>query len=252
MPAKPPRTPPANASAGLSAPADLPDRLDRIETWIFDLDNTLYPAASNLFAQVDRRMGAFIAERLGLAPEEARALQKRYFHQHGTTLRGLMDNHGIDPYHYLDYVHAIDVTPVPPSPALDAVLHRLPGRKVIFTNGSVAHARNVTDRLGVTHHFPEVFDIVAAGFTPKPAAAPYGALCARHGIRPGRAILFEDMACNLEPAAALGMVTVLVHTDPSAGGVRSARDVDDAAFVHHRTHDLTAWLEAAVATLGAG
>jgi len=223
-----------------------------VDTWIFDLDNTLYPASSNLFAQVDRRMGAFIAQQLGLDPVDARALQKRYYREHGTTLRGLMDNHGIDPHAYLDFVHEIDVTPVPPSPSLDAVLHRLPGRKIIFTNGSVGHAHNVMNRLGVTHHFPEIFDIVAAAFTPKPDRAPYDTLCERHAIEPRQSILFEDIARNLEPAAALGMTTVLVRTDPDAGGIRDANEAGHEPYVHHQTDDLVGWLEAAVASLVTG
>ena len=175
--------------------------------WLFDLDNTLYPASCNLFDQVDQRIGAFIADLLQVDAAEAKRLQKHYFSQYGTTLRGLMDHHGIAPGAFLDYVHAIDVSPVPPSPALDAALRALHGRKLIFTNGSVAHAERVMARLGVAEHFTGVFDIVAANYQPKPNPATYAALIEQHRVDPRAAAMFEDIPRNLVPAAALGMTT---------------------------------------------
>ncbi len=171
--------------------------MNHIDCWIFDLDNTLYPASCNLFDQVDQRIGAFIGDLLQVDAAEAKRLQKHYFSQYGTTLRGLMDHHGIAPGTFLDFVHAIDVSPVPPSPALDAALSALDGRKLIFTNGSVAHAERVMARLGVADHFTGVFDIVAANYQPKPNPASYAALIERrsarddhhpgaHGVRMGR------------------------------------------------------------------
>lgn len=207
------------------------------DVWLFDLDNTLYPARCNLFAQVDRRIGLFIQERLGLEAAAARELQKRYFRDHGTTLRGLMLHHGIDPGVFLDFVHEIDVEPVPPSPALDAALSSLPGRKLVFTNGSVAHAARVMARLGIARHFEGVFDIVAAGYIPKPEPATYLKLIEAHGIDPARAAMIEDLPRNLRPAAALGMTTVLVLTGEEWAMTDAAGD-----HIHHVTDDLVGWL----------
>jgi putative hydrolase of the HAD superfamily len=211
--------------------------VDHVTDWIFDLDNTLYPARCNLFSQVDRRIGLFIEGLLGLDQPAARDLQKRYFREHGTTLRGLMTHHGIDPQAFLHFVHEIDVAPVPPSPALDAALAALPGRKFVFTNGSVAHADRVMARLGVAHHFDGIFDIVAADYRPKPDPATYHSLIACHGINPARAAMIEDLPRNLRPAAALGMVTVLVLTGEEWAMTDEAGD-----HIHHVTDDLVGWL----------
>jgi putative hydrolase of the HAD superfamily len=166
-------------------------------------------------------------------------LQKRYFHEHGTTLAGLMAHHAVDPEAFLHFVHDIDVTPVPPSPALDEVLKRLPGRKFIFTNGSTAHADRVTGRLGVTHHFDGVFDIIAANYRPKPDPATYDSLIRRHGIDPLKAAMIEDLPRNLRPVAALGMTTVLVLTGEEWAQTDAAGD-----HIHHVTDDLVGWLTA--------
>ena len=210
---------------------------DRISCWIFDLDNTLYPSACNLFMQVDKNIRQFIMDLFEIGPEEARLIQKSYFHEHGTTLNGLMRKHGVAPEEFLDVVHDIDVSPVPPNPALDEALRRLPGRKVIYTNGSALHAERVTDRLGVTHRFDGVFDIVAADYIPKPQPAPYDALIDRFGIEPERAVMVEDIAPNLAPAHRLGMTTVWVRGDrhPSGGG-------EDDPHIHHAIDDLADWL----------
>lgn len=218
---------------------DAPHHLAHCDVWVFDLDNTLYPAACNLFAQVDVLIGRFVQELLKVDEAEARRIQKQYFREHGTTLFGLMRNHAVDPAAFLEYVHAIDVTPVDPSPQLDAALARLPGRKLIFTNGSVRHAENVMNRLGVGHHFEGVFDIVAAEYLPKPNPETYRSLLRRHGVDPRAAAMFEDLPGNLKPAAALGMTTVLVKTDSEW-----AQDGADGDHIHHVTDDLIAWLEA--------
>lgn len=216
--------------------------LDRIDCWIFDLDNTLYPASCNLFAQVDQRITAFIAGHFNIPKDDARALQKRYFRDHGTTLRGLMVEHDIDPVPFLDYVHAIDVTPVAPSPTLAEALLRLPGRRLIYTNGSERHAANVTDRLGITHCFDGVFDIVAAGYVPKPDPRPYAELVERFGVEPARACMVEDIARNLVPAHALGMTTVWVCTGSEWS--RPDRDaVGTGAHIDITVTDLDDWLE---------
>jgi putative hydrolase of the HAD superfamily len=211
---------------------------DHVTDWVFDLDNTLYPARCNLFAQVDRRIGLFIQERLALDADAALALQKRYFREHGTTLRGLMTHHSVDPKAFLDFVHEIDVGAVPPSPALAAALMRLPGRKFIFTNGSLAHADRVTTQLGVTQCFDGIFDIVAADYQPKPDPATYRRLVERHGIDPAAAAMIEDLPRNLRPAAALGMTTVLVLTGEDWAQLDAAGD-----HIHHVTDDLLGWLD---------
>ncbi len=212
---------------------------DAIEVWLFDLDNTLYPASCRLFDQVDVAMGRYVADMLSLEPAEARALQKQYYREHGTTLRGLMDNHDIDPHDYLRAVHDIDLSPVQPNPRLDAALARLPGRKLIFTNGSVPHAEGVLGRLGVGHHFEAIFDIVASDFVPKPEPAPYHKLLAEHGIAPTRAFFAEDSARNLVPAHELGMTTLYVQHQAEWNVDAHA----DADYIHHRCEDLTDWLE---------
>lgn len=205
--------------------------------WVFDLDNTLYPAACNLFLQVDRRIQQFIMDRFGAGPEEARRIQKGFFHEYGTTLNGLMTHHGVDPAAYLDYVHDIDVSPVPPDPALDAVLARLPGRKLVYTNGSVPHAERVMERLGVARHFDGVFDIVAADYVPKPEPAAFDVFMSRYEVDPARAVMVEDIARNLAPAHACGMTTVWLRSDHHWSG----GDENDP-HIHHAIDDLVDWL----------
>ncbi len=217
-------------------------RLRDAEVWIFDLDNTLYPAASRLFDQVDRNITRFICERLDLEWDDAYKIQKSYFRQHGTTMRGMMSNHGTDPEDFLAFVHDIDLATVPRDERLDAALSRLPGRKIVFTNGSVDHARRVMEKVGVARHFETVFDIVASEYTPKPEPSVYQRLIDSHAIRPETAVMVEDMARNLEPAAALGMTCIWVHTENAWGQEGSEND-----YVHHVTDDLTGWLSALTA-----
>lgn len=221
------------------------DHLRQAETWVFDLDNTLYPASSNLFDQVDVRIRDYIARFLGIGPEDAYRLQKKYFLEDGTSLRGMMERHAMDPDPFLDYVHDIDVSPVPPSPALDAALAALTGRKIVFTNGSTSHAERVMARLGVTHHFDGIFDIAAAGYIPKPAPHVYDQLVADYQIDPSRAVMIEDIARNLEPAAALGMTTVWLK-----GATGWGREGSDSAYVHHVIDDLPTWLDSVATSTG--
>jgi putative hydrolase of the HAD superfamily len=227
-----PQVPGASAAPPISP-------LRHAEAWLFDLDNTLYPAAIDLFGQIDERMRAYIAEFLGLDLDAAYALQKRYFEEYGTSMRGLMDRHGMDPAPFLAHVHDIDVGVLDPAPALGEALSALPGRKLVFTNASTAHAERVLQRLGIDHHFHDVFDIVAAGFRPKPEPEIYRTLVERHVIEPRRAVMVEDMARNLTPAAALGMTTVWVRTG-SDWGAFGAED----AHIHHVIDDLVTWLTA--------
>jgi len=211
---------------------------DDAEVWLFDLDNTLYPANCNLFDQIHVRMRDFIVEHLGVDPDEAMRIRRKYFLEHGTTLSGLMANHGTDPDYFLKFVHDIDVTPVQPNPALDAALSRLAGRKLIFTNADTGHAENVMRRLGVAHHFEAIFDIAAADYVPKPEPGPYRRIVESYGVRPRAAVMLDDMVRNLEPAAAMGMTTVWVRTHYNWSG-----DTDGmTGYVHHQTDDVATWL----------
>ncbi len=216
--------------------------LSHVETWIFDLDNTLYPSTIRLFDQIDDRMGAFVADHLDCDRIEARRVQKTLFRKYGTTMRGLMTEHGVDPGRFLAYVHDIDYSPLPAMPGLDDALANLDGRKIVFTNASVAHAESVMDRLGVGHHFEVTFDIIAADYAPKPDPATYLRLVDNHDVEPTGAVLIEDIPQNLKPAHDMGMTTVLVRTDSEY-----ARIGADGDHVHHVTDDLVAWLNGVIA-----
>ena len=210
-----------------------------VEVWIFDLDNTLYPAHCDLFSQVSDRMGEFIAGKFDITREAAHAMQKDYFRRYGTTLRGLMTEHGWDPREFLDYVHEIDLSVIPELSRLEQALERLPGRKVIFTNGTTKHAGRVTQHIGIEQHFDAVFDIVDSDYVPKPEPAPYEKMVKAFGINPHKAVMVEDIAKNLAPAAAMGMTTVWVPGNSDWSGDGQQHD-----YVHHVVEDLAAWLYA--------
>lgn len=212
-----------------------------LDTWVFDLDNTLYPASTRLFDQVDRRIGEFVAQTLGLDATQARLVQKSYFREHGTTLRGMMLNHATDPKHFMDYVHDIDLTQVVADDALDSALEALPGRKIIYTNASAAHAERVMEKLGISRHFSGIFDITEAGYVPKPDSAGYATVIERFSIAPGKAAMVEDMARNLLPAKQLGMTTLWVRTDDD-----HAQPLDSDTHIDHVTDDLAGWLKGIV------
>jgi putative hydrolase of the HAD superfamily len=212
-----------------------------VDTWVFDLDNTLYPASCRLFDQIDVKMGDFVSRLLGVDHAEAKRRQKEMFYRHGTTLRGLMTEHGITPGDFLDYVHDIDHSAVPANQPLDEALHALPGRKLIFTNGTVAHAEKVLNRIGITHHFGDIFDIVHADFIPKPEMEPYRKFVRQTGIRPETAAMFEDIARNLLAPHELGMTTVLVTSPDNHDAAHLNRTAGDA-HIHHVTGDLAGFL----------
>jgi putative hydrolase of the HAD superfamily len=216
----------------------MPIPLHDPDAWLFDLDNTLYPARCNLFAQIDVRIGRYIADRLEVDLDEARRVQKQYWRDHGTSMRGLMTLHGVDPRHMLAFVHDIDYSPVLPSPDLDAALAALPGRKIIFTAGDVPHAERVVERLGVARHFEAIFDIEAGDYWPKPHQAIYDKLVVKHGVDPARAAMADDIVANLKPASAMGMRTVWIRTEES---VKRAAGLD-LDHIHHQTDDLAIWL----------
>lgn len=221
-----------------------PRGFDHIDSWIFDLDNTLYPPSSRLFELIDQRMAHFIAHRFDMDGLSARALQKHYYRKHGTTLRGLMQVDGVDPHEFMDFVHDIDHGRLTPNPKLAEAIDRLPGKRFILTNGSVRHAENVARSLDILDLFHGVFDIAAAAFVPKPARVVYERFLAHFGVEPMRAAMFEDLAHNLVEPHALGMTTVLVV--PRDGDVDErlthADDAVQGPHVDHVTDDLAGFL----------
>jgi len=185
-------------------------RFANIEAWVFDLDNTLYPRSNNLYHQVDLRIRSYVRRLLNVDEAKAETIQKNFYRIHGTTLRGLMLHHDVDPDDFLEYVHNIDHSSVQPDPQLGAAIERLPGRKYIFTNGSRLHAEKVAERLGFPSHFEDIFDIVAANLVPKPERETYERFLKRFGVAPTRAAMFEDLSRNLVVPHAVGMTTILV------------------------------------------
>ena len=211
-------------------------RLAHIRTWIFDLDNTLYPASARLFDKIDAKMGAYIAAKFEVDLVEARRIQKGYFHGHGTTLAGLMAEHDVDPHAFLDFVHDIEMDVLEENAPLAAAIARLPGRKIIFTNADTPYATRVLGRLGLGESFEAIHDIHAMDLLPKPQASAYAGLCAAFDIVPEQAIFFEDMARNLAPAKAIGMTTVWVDNGSEQG------PDEDRSYIDFTCADVTAWL----------
>ncbi len=216
-----------------------------VETWVFDLDNTLYPHHL-LWEQVDDRIRQYVADFLRVTKDEAFRLQKDYYKRYGTTMRGMMTEHGINPDEYLEFVHQIDHSPLEPNPALGAAIESLPGRKLILTNGTRKHADAVMKKLDIHHHFEDVFDIVAANLDPKPLPQVYDRFLAKHGVDPKKAAMFEDLARNLEAPHALGMTTVLVVPDGTREVFRENWENAgrDAPHVDYVTDNLAAFISA--------
>ena len=211
--------------------------LAHIRAWIFDLDNTLYPASADLFGLMDKRMTAYVARTLGLDDlAEAYAVQKSYFQQHGTTMAGLMADHAIDPHHYLADVHDIDLSVLAEDARLAQLIARLPGRKLIYTNGDEPYARKVLARLGLSESFEAIHDIHAMAYKPKPHAESYASMIAGLRVDPASSVFVEDMARNLAPAKALGMTIVWLDN-----GSEQGRDAD-RSYVDYRITDLADWL----------
>ena len=208
-----------------------------VETWVFDLDNTLYEPSARLFDQIDARMTAFIMRELGLARAEADRLRRDYWRRHGTTLRGLMAHHATDPAHFLAEVHAIDLSALRPDPALAAALARLPGRRIVHTNAARAHAERVLAARGLASLFEAVYAIEDKAYVPKPERAAYERIVERARLDPACAAMIEDDPRNLAVPKALGMTTVWIcHGRPDPA----------PAWVDHRAPDLAAFLAAAV------
>jgi len=218
-----------------------------VNVWIFDLDNTLYPPESALWPQVDQRITLFLGDMFGIDGLSARALQKYYYQRYGTTLKGLMEQYGMEPGPFLDFAHDIDVSGLAPDPDLGLAIAALPGRKLILTNGSEAHARNVAGRLGIIDHFEAVFDIVAADFTPKPEEATYLKFLDQYQIDPSRAAMFEDLAKNLVVPHQLGMRTVLILPKQFDVYREANEQMDiDAEYIDFKTKELALFLKGVV------
>lgn len=232
------------AMAPLSDKTELqgPD-LRHIGTWIFDLDNTLYRADSNLFVQIESRMTEFIAHRLDVHPGEAYALQHFYYRTYGSTLNGLMECDHVDPEEFLSYIHDVDLTPLRPDPAMRPALMRLPGRRTIFTNGCKNHALRVLDRIGLSGLWDDIWDIRTFGFVPKPQPAAYERIVEAGGFDPHRAAMFEDTARNLVPALAMGMTTVFLHSDERWSIQGPAAGAPLKVHFHHVIDDLAKFLQ---------
>lgn len=220
------------------------DDLKHIDTWVCDLDNTLYPASCNLFELIDERMGQYICRLLRVDATEARVIQKRHFVAHGTTLSGLMAENGVDPHEFLGFVHDIAMDRLAPDPALKLALAALPGRKLVFTNGDAGYAKRVLTALDLADSFDGVFDIHGCAYRPKPDASAYAAFCAAHDVDPRRALFVEDMARNLKPAKEIGMTTVWVDN-----GSDQAMGEACASFIDYRTDCASAWLAEAAGEL---
>ncbi|ATY33869.1 pyrimidine 5'-nucleotidase [Sphingomonas psychrotolerans] len=210
--------------------------LGHIRNWIFDLDNTLYPVSANLFAMIDARIGAYVRTLLNCDAAEAHRIQKGYFHAHGTTLSGLMAEHAVDPHHYLAHVHDVDMSVLTRNEPLIEALARLPGRKLVFTNGDAPYASKVLDRLGLAETFEAIHDVHATAYRPKPDPSAYRGLCDAYGLEPTESLFVEDMARNLKPAKAIGMTTVWIDN-----GSEQTPD-EDRSFIDYTISDLGRWL----------
>ncbi len=214
-----------------------------VRTWIFDLDNTLYPSSCDLFAQISERMTDYVARLLDMPRDEARVLQKAYYHDHGTTLNGLMKVNGVDAEDYLAFVHDIDLSALSPDPVLQGALAKLPGRKFVFTNGCVNHAGRVLGELGLKAHFDAVWDIRTIGFVPKPDASAYRTVLALAGSDGRDAAMFEDIARNLVQAKALGMTTVWLKNGSDWSAQGPTHPVAQAHHIDYETEDLPSFLQ---------
>jgi putative hydrolase of the HAD superfamily len=222
-----------------------PEAFASIDTWVFDLDNTLYPAGSDLWPRIDARITLWMMRHSGLDGLSSRALQKFYYQHYGTTLRGLMVADGIDPTEFLAFVHDIDRSSIVAAPELAAAIAALPGRRLILTNGSRRHAEETAAALGLAGLFEDVFDIVSGDLVPKPEPDAYHRFLARHGVDPVRAAMFEDIPRNLAVPKALGMTTILVVPPAAALATREAFEIvseEVPEFIDYMTTDLAGFL----------
>ena len=209
-----------------------------MKCWIFDLDNTLYSGKTKVFEQIDKKMSKYISNKLNVSIDEAKQIQKNYFHKYNTTLNGMIENHKIDANEFLEFVHDIDIEFLKKDLKLSEEIERLDGKKIIFTNGSRKHALNVTRRIGIDQHFDDIFDIVDSEFMPKPLIEPYKKLVEKHKIDPKLSVFIEDIARNLKPAYEMGMTTVWIENDEPW-----AKKFSDANFISYKTNNLYEFLK---------
>ena len=242
---------PATRATGARAAFDVPARLAaqidmaHVDTWVFDLDNTLYPADCDLWPKIDQRITTFIVDLLGLDGMSSRALQKYYYKQYGTTLRGLMDDHAVSAEDFLAFVHDIDRSSLLPNPSLAAAIAALPGRKLILTNGSREHALRTAEALGLDAMFEDIFDIVDAEFVPKPERVTYQRFFDRHGVDPKTSAMFEDIERNLVIPHEKGMATALIVPKPGQRDHREPFEIatsEDLPHVDYMISDLEEFL----------
>jgi len=209
-----------------------------MKCWIFDLDNTLYSGKTKVFEQIDKKMSKYISNKLNVSIDEAKQIQKNYFHKYNTTLNGMIENHKIDANEFLEFVHDIDIEFLKKDFKLSQELKKLVGKKIIFTNGSKKHALNVTQKIGIDQHFDDIFDIIDCEFIPKPAIEPYNKLVQKHKIDPKLCVFVEDIARNLKPAYEMGMTTVWIENDEPW-----AKKFSDANFISYKTNNLYEFLK---------
>ncbi len=212
--------------------------LKNIKYWLFDLDNTLYSGATKVFDQVDKKMSMFISSKLNISKEEAKKIQKNYFVEYNTTLNGMIKNHKIDANEFLEFVHDIDLSFLKKDKQLEEEISKINGKKIIFTNGSRAHAINVTKRLGIERYFDDIFDIVSADFIPKPSPKTYKKIIEKYKIEPQYSIFIEDIARNLKPAYELGMKTVWIENEEPW-----AAEFSDSNFINYKTDNISKYLK---------
>ena len=212
----------------------------KINTWIFDLDNTLYSADSGIFQQVHKLMGEFISKNLKMDMVEAKKLQSKYYKQHGTTLRGLMDNHGVEPDYFLDEVHKLDYSIVGPNEILNKELEKIQGRKIIYTNANKKHVVDVLERINLTNFFDEIFDIKMANYIPKPEIRPYERIIDIFNINPSSSAMFDDIAKNLVPAKKVGFTPVWVDAgyENFSDDIQASKD-----YLDYSTRNLSSFLK---------
>ena len=209
-----------------------------IKYWIFDLDNTLYSGETKVFEQVDKKMSKYISDKLNISIDEAKKIQKNYFHKYNTTLNGMIKNHKINPNEFLESVHDINIDFLQKDLELAKEMEKLEGKKIIFTNGSKKHAINVTRRIGINQYFDDIFDIVDSDFIPKPAIEPYKKLVEKHKIDPKLCALVEDIARNLKPAYEMGMKTIWIENDEPW-----AKEFSDNNFINYKTNNLSGFIK---------
>ncbi len=213
---------------------------DNIDTWIFDLDNTLYSADSGIFQQVHDLMGKFVSNHLNIEMKDAKILQKKYYKQHGTTLRGMMDNHGVDPDYFLSEVHKLDYSIVNSNKELNDQLNKLNGKKIIYTNANMQHTLDVLEQIELTNFFDEIFDIKMADYIPKPEITPYEQIIKKYNLKPNSCAMFDDIAKNLVPAKKVGFTSIWID----AGYENFSDDINSSKkFLDYTTTDLHLFLE---------